>query len=40
MKGRSKEVQAMADKLIATRGVELGKLVLTNSGVALRKHKH
>jgi CopG family transcriptional regulator, nickel-responsive regulator len=40
MKGRSKEVQAMADKLIATRGVELGKLVLTNSGAALRKHKH
>jgi CopG family nickel-responsive transcriptional regulator len=39
MKGRSKEIQEMADQMLATRGVELGKLVLTNSGAAL-KHAH
>jgi CopG family nickel-responsive transcriptional regulator len=39
MKGRSKEIQAMANRILATRGVELGKLVLTNSGAALKKAK-
>jgi CopG family nickel-responsive transcriptional regulator len=39
MKGKSKEIQGMADKMLATRGVELGKLVLTNSGAVL-KHSH
>ena len=39
MKGRSKEIQEMADKMLATRGVELGKLVLTNSGAALKQAK-
>src|SRR6202042_65243 len=32
MKGRGKEIQAVADGMLALRGVELGKLVLTNSG--------
>jgi|SRR5580698_209428 CopG family nickel-responsive transcriptional regulator len=40
MKGRSKEIQQLADRMLAMRGVELGKLVLTNSGTALRTHKH
>jgi CopG family nickel-responsive transcriptional regulator len=35
MRGRSKEIQEMADGMLAMRGVELGKLVLTNSGNAL-----
>jgi CopG family transcriptional regulator, nickel-responsive regulator len=39
MKGRSKELQEVADRMLALRGVELGKLVLTNSGKEL-KHKH
>ncbi len=39
MKGRSKDIQEMADKMLATRGVELGKLVLTNSGAALKQPK-
>ena len=39
MKGRSKELQEIADRMLALRGVELGKLVLTNSGKEL-KHKH
>lgn len=42
MKGCSKELQEVADRMLALRGVELGKLVLTNSGKELRgsKHKH
>lgn len=42
MKGRSKEIQGIADRMLALRGVELGKLVLTNSGEDLRgaKHRH
>ena len=40
MKGRSKEIQETADHVLALRGVELGKLVLTDSGAALRAHKH
>ena len=43
MKGRSKELQEVADRMLALRGVELGKLVLTNSGKGLKAahpHKH
>lgn len=40
MKGRSREIQEMADRMLALRGVELGKLVLTNSGSALKNAKH
>ena len=39
MKGKSRELQEVADRMLALRGVELGKLVLTNSGKEL-KHKH
>jgi CopG family nickel-responsive transcriptional regulator len=39
MKGNSKTIQELADRILATRGVELGKLVLTNSGVALKTRK-
>jgi CopG family nickel-responsive transcriptional regulator len=40
MKGRSKELQGVADRILALRGVELGKLVLTNSGKELKRSKH
>jgi CopG family nickel-responsive transcriptional regulator len=40
MKGKSKELQAVADGILALRGVELGKLVLTNSGKDLKSHHH
>lgn len=40
MKGRSKELQEIADRMLALRGVELGKLVLTNSGKELKTGKH
>jgi CopG family nickel-responsive transcriptional regulator len=40
MKGKSKELQGIADRMLALRGVELGKLVLTNSGKDLKTHKH
>jgi CopG family transcriptional regulator, nickel-responsive regulator len=40
MKGRSKDIQTMADRIRALRGVELGKLVLTNSGEELKGGKH
>ena len=40
MKGRSKDIQIMADRIRALRGVELGKLVLTNSGKELKANKH
>ncbi len=40
MKGRSKEIQGLADRLLALRGVELGKLVLTNSGSKLKSRSH
>jgi CopG family nickel-responsive transcriptional regulator len=40
MRGRSKELRELADRMLAMRGVELGKLVLTNSGAALKAHKH
>ena len=37
MKGRGKEIQAVADGMLALRGVELGKLVLTTSGSSLKQ---
>jgi CopG family transcriptional regulator, nickel-responsive regulator len=40
MKGKSKDIQGMADRMLALRGVELGKLVLTNSGKDLKGSKH
>jgi len=40
MKGRSKEIQGIADRILALRGVELGKLVLTNSGKDFKGPKH
>ena len=40
MKGKSKELQEIADRMLALRGVELGKLVLTNSGKHIKAHKH
>jgi CopG family nickel-responsive transcriptional regulator len=40
MKGRSKDLQTVADGMLALRGVELGKLVLTNSGKDLKSSKH
>ena len=40
MRGKSKELQAIADGILALRGVELGKLVLTNSGKDLKSHNH
>lgn len=40
MKGRGKEIQAVADGMLALRGVELGKLVLTNSGKSLKHGAH
>ena len=44
MKGRSKALRELADRMLALKGVELGKLVLTNSGRELkgaaRGHAH
>ena len=40
MKGRGKDLQAVADGMLALRGVELGKLVLTNSGARLKRTAH
>jgi len=40
MKGRSKDIQEIADRMLALRGVESGKLVLTNSGKNLKAGKH
>jgi CopG family nickel-responsive transcriptional regulator len=40
MKGRGKEIQAVADGMRALRGVELGKLVLTTSGSSLKQGGH
>jgi CopG family nickel-responsive transcriptional regulator len=40
MKGRSKDIQTIADRMLALRGVELGKLVLTNSGKDLKAGNH
>jgi hypothetical protein len=33
-------LQAVADNMLALRGVELGKLVLTNSGSSLKSAAH
>ncbi|WP_263354959.1 nickel-responsive transcriptional regulator NikR [Acidicapsa acidisoli] len=40
MKGKSKKLQAVADGMLALRGVELGKLVLTNSGTDIKAGHH
>ncbi|HEX4019753.1 MAG TPA: nickel-responsive transcriptional regulator NikR [Acidobacteriaceae bacterium] len=40
MKGQSRDLQQIADRMLALRGVELGKLVLTNSGENLKGAKH
>ena len=40
MKGRSNELREIADRMLALRGIELGKLVLTNSGKDLKHAKH
>jgi CopG family transcriptional regulator, nickel-responsive regulator len=40
MKGKSRELQELADRMLALRGVEMGKLVLTNSGKELKHAKH
>jgi CopG family transcriptional regulator, nickel-responsive regulator len=40
MKGRSNDIQGIADRMLALRGVELGKLVLTNSGKDFKASKH
>jgi CopG family transcriptional regulator, nickel-responsive regulator len=40
MKGRGKDIQAVADGMRALRGVELGKLVLTTSGASLKRARH
>lgn len=40
MKGRGKDLQNIADGMLALRGVELGKLVLTNSGASLKTATH
>ena len=39
LRGKSQAIKEVADKMLAMRGVELGKLVLTTSGAAL-KHTH
>lgn len=36
MKGRSRDLKEISDRVLATRGVELGKLVLTNSAKELK----
>ena len=40
MKGRSSALQDLANRMLALRGVELGKLVLTTSGKDLKSSKH
>ncbi len=40
MKGRSKEIQEMADSMLSLRGVKHGKLVLTGTGRPQKDHKH
>ena len=40
MKGKSKALRAVADGMLALKGVELGKLVLTNSGAELKGSGH
>jgi CopG family transcriptional regulator, nickel-responsive regulator len=40
MRGKSRELQDLADRMLALRGVELGKLVLTNSGKDFKTGQH
>jgi CopG family nickel-responsive transcriptional regulator len=40
MRGKGRDLQAVADGMLALRGVELGKLVLTNSGKDLKNTNH
>src|SRR5580700_9137173 len=40
MKGRGKDIQGVADGMLALRGVELGKLVLTDSCSSLKAGHH
>jgi CopG family nickel-responsive transcriptional regulator len=40
MKGKSRVVKEISDQMIAMRGVELGKLVLTNSGADIKAAAH
>jgi len=40
LKGKSRAIQEIADRMIAMRGVELGKLVLTNSSADLKGTTH
>jgi CopG family transcriptional regulator, nickel-responsive regulator len=40
MKGKSRAIQEISDRMIAMRGVELGKLVLTNSGADIKAAAH
>jgi CopG family nickel-responsive transcriptional regulator len=40
LRGKSRAIQEISDRMIATRGVELGKLVLTNSGAELKGVPH
>ncbi len=39
MKGRDEEILQMSDRILAMRGVELGKLVLINSSAAVKSGK-
>jgi CopG family nickel-responsive transcriptional regulator len=40
MRGRSRELREIADRMLALRGVELGKLVLADSGKNLKEGGH
>jgi CopG family transcriptional regulator, nickel-responsive regulator len=40
MKGRAQEIQKVADRMLALRGVDLGKLVLTSSGSEIKGAAH
>jgi len=39
LRGQSEQLKAMADQMLAMRGVELGKLVMTTAGLT-RSHTH
>ncbi len=39
LRGQSEQLKAMADQMLAMRGVELGKLVMTKAGLS-RNHAH
>ena len=40
MKGRSRVIKEMSDRILSMRGVKHGKLVLTSTGKDSRVHKH